>query len=110
MSQFSSSDLRHRITLQREILTPDNLGGGERAHEDIATVWAQMEALTSRESTSDMGQESITTWRIRIRWRDDISPATRIVWDGRELAITALHDDASHHHYCLIFARDGGAR
>lgn len=108
MKPFDASMLRDRITFQQETLTADGLGGGVRSYEDIVTVWAEVTPLTTSENTGGNGIESSTTYRIRTRWREGITPALRILYDTRILAITGVHDDASHHQYLLITAREGG--
>lgn len=109
MKPFSASDLRERITLQHELITADGLGGGARGYEDIATVWAEVTPVSNSETTDGVGIESTTIWRIRIRWREDITPATRILYGSRILTIIGMHDDASFQHYIFITARQGGA-
>jgi SPP1 family predicted phage head-tail adaptor len=109
MKPFSVNDLRERITLQREILTNDGLGGGVRSVEEIATVWAEVTPLASVETVDGNGVESQTNWRIRIRWRNDITSASSILYGTDTLTIVGVHDDASSHHYAMITARQGGA-
>jgi SPP1 family predicted phage head-tail adaptor len=99
-----------RITLQRRAKVRDeNTGRDTITWPDIATVWANKRDLSGREQlmAQQVAPEAMT--RFTIRWRDDITEADRIAYDGQtydiqhiagvgrrdSLAILAKRPDAS---------------
>lgn len=85
-------DLRHRITLQQAVDTPDAGGGSARSWQDIATLWAEIEPLSGNEKIHAMAVTATQKYRLRLRYRGDITPAQRFVRDGQILNILAVRD------------------
>lgn len=70
--------LRHRITLQARIESQDLYGQPLETWLDSAPVFAEVAALSGRELFQAQQVNAETTTRIRIRYRDDVTPALRI--------------------------------
>ncbi|CAM3300863.1 putative head-tail adaptor [Xenorhabdus nematophila ATCC 19061] len=99
--------LRHRITLQKNKSTRDKLGGVINNWEDIAEVWAEVIAISGRELVASGAVLSEATVRIWLRYRDDITTANRIVYQGasthgKTFAIVAVIPDPKHSRLELL--------
>lgn len=58
----------------------------------LATVWANVEGLSSRDIIQAQQANVIATHRIRIRHRDDVTHTHRIVWRNRTMEIASVTD------------------
>lgn len=58
--------------------------------EEVATVWASVEALRGREYLEAQKIRAEVTYRVIIRYRNDIKPTMRIKFDNRELEIQSV--------------------
>ena len=108
ISTLLASDLRERVTFQRELLVSDTIGGGVRAFEDVVSVWAQLTPQSVGDVAGEVGIEVISTFRIRIRYRSDLTPAMRLLWQGRTLTIASITDIGARREALEIIAREGG--
>lgn len=88
---LTAKDLDRRITFQRPAVArdPDSNTpiGGDDGWAPVATVWAQvLDNLPSRgEASGDGINVERRPARVRIRWRDDVDSAMRmILWKGDE--------------------------
>lgn len=84
-----SGMLRHRVTLQRFQQGQDAYGGPVETWEDVATVWASLEAMSGREFFASQQAQSEVTQRIRIRYRPGVTADMRVVHGGRVFGIVA---------------------
>ena len=86
--------LRHRVTIQNFTTTRDEYGQPITKWENGATVWATVSAISSRErlaAGAEMGETSIRVW---LRYRADITAASRLLcrsgpFAGEILEVTA---------------------
>lgn len=81
--------LRHRVTLQRFQQGQDAYGGPVAQWEDVATVWASLEAMSGREFFASQQAQSEVTQRIRIRYRPDVTADMRVIHQGTVFNIVA---------------------
>ena len=84
-----SGMLRHRVTLQRFQQGQDAYGGPVETWEDVATVWASLEAMSGREFFASQQTQSEVTQRIRIRYRTDVTADMRVTHNGKVFNIVA---------------------
>lgn len=56
----------------------------------LATVWASVEGLSSRDIMQAQQANVLATHRVRIRFRDDVAHTHRIVWRGRTMEIASV--------------------
>jgi len=83
----TSSRLRQKLMLQKEVRTPDTSGGYTRSWEDVAEVWAEIEPISGRERLFAMQQISELTHRLLLRARADIDASQRLVSEDRTFYI-----------------------
>ncbi len=89
---FEAGRLRHRVVLQSASGTADAGGGETVAWETFATVWAEIEPLKATEGEPADHAVARATFRITMRWRDDVAGGMRILHAGRVLRIAAAAD------------------
>ena len=72
--------LRHRVTIQRQELVFGKFGAPlhDKVWENVATVWASLEAMSGREFFASQQAQSEVTQRIRIRYRPDVTADMRV--------------------------------
>nr|PZN87051.1 MAG: head-tail adaptor protein [Pseudomonadota bacterium] len=84
--------LRRRLRLEAPSYTSDEGGGAIVAWNPVTTLWAEVIPLSGGEELRADGLQSIAKYEVRIRYRADISPEMRFVFDGRVLEIQAVRD------------------
>lgn len=92
MAGLTLGDLRHRITIQRKTRTGTAGAYTAESWETVKTVWAKIEPLASREVVVGDRIEQRNTVRVTIRRRTDVSAAMKIVYQGRDFAISGVRD------------------
>lgn len=87
-----STRLNKRVVIQSPSDSSDGGGGVSRSWVNVATVWAEIDSLSGKE-TLRFGQLQTTyTHRIMMRYRDDMTSSMRIVYDGRVFEIQRIHN------------------
>lgn len=84
--------MRHRLILQRRVSAPDNGGGISPGWADIAELWAEVTPVSGREAIQAMRLASLASYRVRLRFRADISAADRLIFNQKILNIRSLTD------------------
>lgn len=83
---MQAGKLRHRVTLQRYVLgSPSQTltGAPDGGWEDYLTVSASIEPISGREPFLAQAHLSEITHKVRMRYRDGITSAMRVSWNGR---------------------------
>jgi SPP1 family predicted phage head-tail adaptor len=83
--------MKYRVTIQ----SPTEVRGrsGQTTLDwdtTVATVWASVEGLSSRDIIQAQQANVIATHRIRIRKRDDVAHTHRVIWKGRTMEIASV--------------------
>ena len=83
--------LRHRVTIQRQEIVFGKFGAPlhDKVWENVATVWASLEAMSGREFFVIQQAQSEVTQCIRIRYRADVTADMRVIHNGRVFNIVA---------------------
>lgn len=84
------STLRHRVLLQKPLLSADGGGGVSVQWLDVAEVWAEVTPTASRQTRRAAANTNPVRQRIRLRWRADVRENWRLVFQGRLFAIQSL--------------------
>ena len=103
--------LRNRVTLLREIKTPDGSGGYTTEWETVGKLWAQMLVPKFSQQVIQGGVQSVEQVQARIRKRCGIVISDRIVWsDGKTYEVIAIDDSQTDYDILgLKFLRKRGA-
>lgn len=76
---MKAGPLRHRCSLLKETLVPDEGGGRERGWMPVRDVWAEIQLPTGRvESVANQLQAAISA-EIRVRYARDFEAGMRLV-------------------------------
>lgn len=84
--------MRFRVTLEAKTQTPDGGGGFSESWSPLATVFAAVKPLEGRETMSGGQIAAAQAIRVRIRHRDDVTPALRLLFKGRIHGIDWVRD------------------
>lgn len=113
-----SSRLRHRLTLQQEQRSLDDIGGYVRSWQDVANIWAEIIPVVSISNTErSSGREQVAagkimselSHRIIIRYRDDIDTSMRLVYENRHFNIRSIVNVNERKEWIEIMAQEGVA-
>lgn len=83
---------RCRMVLEAPVETATALGGATIAFQQIATLWAQLEARGGTERDRGGRLEGTTDTRITIRWRGGVDARMRFSFGTRVFAIRSSFD------------------
>lgn len=86
--------LRHRVTIQNFTTVELPSGQEKEIWADVATVWAEVKSVSGRELVTSGAEMSEITVRIWMRYRNDVSSTSRIVFRGLVYDIAAALPDA----------------
>lgn len=110
---FKTGILRHRITIQRNAVTQDpTTGEMVTGWADLATVWANVRPLSTRDVLAAAASNSEVRGKMMIRWRGDLGEATklRVLHDGRTYRVIGYREDAgSGREHLTLDVTDGVA-
>jgi head-tail adaptor len=73
MTPLRAGDLRHRITVRRAAKVKTTTGGYRTDWGDYANAAAEVTALDGREVVMDQVLQGVSTYRVRMRWRGDLT-------------------------------------
>lgn len=97
-ARYRIGELDQRIELQKEVRTPDNMGGFTSEWVVDSTVWAHVRPLRGNEREQADRTQAEGGYMVVIRYRGDITEAWRIRWINRDRVMN------------IRFIQDGGSR
>lgn len=91
---MQAGKLRHRVTIQRATVTLQAGGAPVRTWSTVATVWAQVRTVSGGEQRNEGADQVVASlfYAVTIRHKDGLEPTMRVLWDGRELEVTAIQE------------------
>jgi SPP1 family predicted phage head-tail adaptor len=109
----TTSRLRHRLSLQQEVSTPDGAGGYTRNWQEVAQLWAEIAPLSSNIRGGEMlmaGQiQSRITHKVTLRYREGITAGMRLVFDAKVFNIRYVDDINKGNGIIEMLVEEGGA-
>lgn len=99
-------DLRHRVTVQEAVKTPDGHKGFTVSWRDLFTAWASVKPLSGREYFTAHQMAAEITHRVKIRYRQEITVKMRIKHEDRVLNIESIIDLEEKHLVLEILCRE----
>jgi SPP1 family predicted phage head-tail adaptor len=87
---MEAGKLRHKVKLQRRVVSQDTFGGGIEVYHDIAEVWARVQPLRGEEYFKAQAITSSVSARITIRYLFGIEPIDRVLFGDREFNVHAI--------------------
>jgi SPP1 family predicted phage head-tail adaptor len=108
---WRAGELDQLITIKREVLTPDGMGGQDVSLIDLAAdIWAKVKPLSGNESQrfDKLNAEMSNTFVVR--YRDDVREDDRILWHGDQYNIRSIAKAGSRELYTVMVAERGVAQ
>jgi SPP1 family predicted phage head-tail adaptor len=109
----TTSDLRHRVTLQAHPVngdgTPqrDSFGQPLLTWNTIATAWAKVEPTSGSETVEGEAVMAQTSYIVTVRYRPGITPKMRLVYAGKPLEIQSVIDVEERHFWLEMVCTAG---
>jgi SPP1 family predicted phage head-tail adaptor len=100
--------LRHRLTIEQAARTDDDGGGASVDWDTLAEVWGAVEAVSGKEVFTADRISGGVTYRITIRYRDDVAPSMRFRREAEIFEILSLEDEEGRGRFltCRCERRD----
>lgn len=110
----TTTRLRHRLTLQQEVKTPDGAGGYTRAWQNIADLWAEISPISTRviygsEKLFAGQMQASLSHKVTIRYRSGLSTAMRLLFDNRIFNIRAIYNVQENKDVIELLVEEGVA-
>lgn len=106
---MNAGQMDQLVTLQAYGAGEDALGQPLQAWADVATVWAQAQPMRGRDYLAAAAINSEASVRFRVRYRDDVTSAMRVLWRGVAHAIVAPPVDVNGGRHTLELMCAAGA-
>lgn len=101
---------RHRLMIQTPAPSDDGVGGQSIVWSELATVWAALGPLTSLSASGEQAfagkVEAKTTYRVWIRYRNDLTAAMRIQYDANDYDILQIVDEGGKKQFLTLTMRN----
>jgi len=82
-----AGDMWTRVTIETPTKTQNEVGETVLTWSTFATVWAEVESLSARETERFAETVGFMTHRVKIRYLDGLNGAMRVVYRSRVLEI-----------------------
>jgi SPP1 family predicted phage head-tail adaptor len=104
---MSIGKMRHRIELQQPLAVKDAGGGLTITWQSVEEVDGQVKPVSAREMMHAMGINNPVTHRVKLRYRADLKPDWRLVYDGRTFKIASNPDPDERKRYLELMVEEG---
>jgi SPP1 family predicted phage head-tail adaptor len=84
--------LRHYVEIHALTIIEDDIGNQTEEWAKVAEVWAAVEPLQGDEKLAAAYIQAETTHKVTIRYLAGITPANRLLFDGRTLEIESVRN------------------
>lgn len=103
---MESGRLRHRVTIQQR--SGMDALGEPLNWVDVVTTWATIEPVSGREFEEGKSIEAEVTHKVWLRWRPGLTltPAMRVVYQGRALEISSVVNVGERNRVYLLLCRE----
>lgn len=108
MRQRRGGALRHKIILQTPTKTANTFGDQVPTWADATNghTRANVVALSSRQSGDDEAETGDDEFMIEMRYRNDVTKQSRILWGARTLEVTGIDFSDQHRGWMDVYARE----
>lgn len=79
--------MTERLTVQSKTATSDTQGGRAEVWGTFATIWGWCQPMGGRELKQAQAVGSDVKWRVTVRYRADITPKMRLLWDAYQATV-----------------------
>ena len=106
MSDDTIGALRHRLTLEQSVPTPDGGGGNTKSWVTVAEVWGALEPLSGIERVEAARLTGRHMYEVRVRYRADVELAMRFTLGARILNILSVEDVGARGRWLRILCEE----
>lgn len=106
-ASLRSGDLRRRVTIQQRTATQDTFGQSSVTWTDLFSCWADIQPMNGRELLAAQAQQFEVTHQVVIRWRSGVTPAMRVVYQGRFMDVQSVIDVDTQHRRLTLMCSEG---
>lgn len=100
--------LRSRVTLQQKTRTSDGIGGATVSWTDVATVWANVKPVSSKEKYQAERLSKNASHAITIRHRADVNEQFRVLHNSKTFAVDGyVTDEEDKEKYTILYCSEG---
>lgn len=99
---LSAGQLRNQIKLQAPASGEDALGQPTVGWNDVVTVWANIRHMSGSEAIRAGMEGSTVKASIRIRYREGVTPAMRVLYGSTVYRILAVLPDGGREFVDLV--------
>jgi SPP1 family predicted phage head-tail adaptor len=104
-ARLPAGRLRHRIDIVKPTNAQDSTGGTSVANNVVfASVWASIEAVTTKDNLATAQFMSQTTHKVTIRYLPGITAALQIWFQGRQFQIVGVMNPDERTKMLVIMA------
>lgn len=101
---YTTTELNRKIEFLTFTLGQDPDDGSPiESWDTFAYAFAKVEPLVGREFWAAQAVQAEKTVKFTLRWRGDLTPAMRIVFDGKTYKITSIQNIRSANRELLIY-------
>jgi len=94
---MASGKLRHPVTIEKLTGVRDGFGAVTDTWVKFADAWAEVKPVKASEFFASAKENHRVTHRVVIRYIDGVSPAMRVMHEGRALNIVGVRDYFERH-------------
>jgi SPP1 family predicted phage head-tail adaptor len=106
--EIRTGQLRKRITIQQETMTPDGSLGFVAAWSTFRACWAAVEPLSGAERLQYAQLYPTLSIRVTVRYTKGVSPKMRILYGTRTLEILDVLDLQEQHKELQLMCHELG--
>jgi SPP1 family predicted phage head-tail adaptor len=103
---FDPGQFRTALTVEQANETPDSQGGYIVTWDIVVTIWAMVEPMAGRGIVFAERADTLSSHRIWIRWRNDVTRGMRLTGNGRIYRIDTVEDADGSRRYLVIKATE----
>lgn len=107
---MEAGQLRHRIQIQHKVTgSPQQNAAGEpnTSWSTFLSVWASVDPVTGREPYLTQEHLNATTHKVKVRYRDGITGAMRVLFGDRVFDIKAVLNWGERNRELLLLCEEG---
>lgn len=101
--------LRHQVTIQRQVRTEDGAGGGEISWSDVGTVWAEIKPARASEKFFAQKLEQNVTHTVKLRDRFELESDQRLKFGDRVFHIRGVLNPDERNRWTILNCEEGTA-
>jgi len=101
-----TGSLRHYVEIHALTIIEDDIGNQTEEWAKVAEVWAAVEPLQGDEKLAAAYIQAETTHKVTIRYLAGITPANRLLFDGRTLEIESVRNLEERNRELVLMCKE----